>query len=174
MERFAAGHVPGSLSIALRPQFAVWLGWLVGRHRDVVLVADDETDLDRAVAEARGVGVERLVDVLDVADWSAAGRPLAELPLRTAETAAGAARRPLDVRQTAEHEATAVPGAVHVELGVLADTPPGDEPLIAHCGHGERAVTGASLLARDGYDVAAFAGSPDELTAALDAPASPA
>ena len=31
VEAFAAGHVSGSLSIPLRPKFASWLGWLVGR-----------------------------------------------------------------------------------------------------------------------------------------------
>lgn len=28
VERFAAGHLPGALSIELRPQFQSWLGWL--------------------------------------------------------------------------------------------------------------------------------------------------
>jgi len=26
---FAAGHIPGAVSIALRDQFATWLGWLI-------------------------------------------------------------------------------------------------------------------------------------------------
>ena len=26
---FAAGHIPGAVSIPLRGQFATWLGWLV-------------------------------------------------------------------------------------------------------------------------------------------------
>ena len=30
---FAAGHVPGAISIPLRPVFATWLGWLVARGR---------------------------------------------------------------------------------------------------------------------------------------------
>jgi hydroxyacylglutathione hydrolase len=29
----AAGHIPGALSIALRPAFASWLGWLVDATR---------------------------------------------------------------------------------------------------------------------------------------------
>ena len=26
---FAAGHIPGAVSIPLRDQFATWLGWLI-------------------------------------------------------------------------------------------------------------------------------------------------
>ena len=29
LDAYAAGHIPGSLAIALRPVFATWLGWLV-------------------------------------------------------------------------------------------------------------------------------------------------
>ncbi|HKO86732.1 MAG TPA: MBL fold metallo-hydrolase, partial [Actinomycetota bacterium] len=37
---FAAGHIPGTLSIALRPAFASWLGWLLDDTRPVVFVLD--------------------------------------------------------------------------------------------------------------------------------------
>jgi len=33
MAAYAAGHIPGSLSIALRPAFASWLGWVVSPDR---------------------------------------------------------------------------------------------------------------------------------------------
>jgi hydroxyacylglutathione hydrolase len=35
---FAAGHIPGALSIALRPAFATWLGWLVTQDRPLLFV----------------------------------------------------------------------------------------------------------------------------------------
>jgi glyoxylase-like metal-dependent hydrolase (beta-lactamase superfamily II) len=35
-EGFAAGHVPGSISIELRPQFASWLGWVAHDDRPLV------------------------------------------------------------------------------------------------------------------------------------------
>ncbi|MEO6144970.1 MAG: MBL fold metallo-hydrolase, partial [Dermatophilaceae bacterium] len=35
---FAAAHVPGSLSIPLRPAFATWLGWLVPADKPLVIV----------------------------------------------------------------------------------------------------------------------------------------
>jgi rhodanese-related sulfurtransferase len=56
-----------------------------------------------------------------------------------------------------------------VELGALGADPSRapDGPLLVHCGHGERALTGASLLARAGRtDVRVLRGGPDELRAA--------
>ena len=59
---------------------------------------------------------------------------------------------PLDVRQANEWATGHIPGARHVELGrVTASTgaiPAG--PLTIYCGHGERAMTAASLLEGQG------------------------
>ena len=41
---FAAGHIPGALSIALRPAFASWLGWLLDDTQPLVFVLDDDQD----------------------------------------------------------------------------------------------------------------------------------
>ena len=69
---------------------------------------------------------------------------------------------------THEHIAYAaghVPGADHIELGALAtraETLP-DEPLVVMCGHGERAMGAASLLARAGHhDVTVLDGGPQD------------
>jgi rhodanese-related sulfurtransferase len=62
-----------------------------------------------------------------------------------------------------------VPGAEHVELGALASAldalPPG--PLTAMCGHGERAMTAASILEQAGrHDVCVLAGGASDWAAA--------
>src|SRR4029077_8157732 len=60
--------------------------------------------------------------------------------------------RPLDVRQASEGAGGHIPGAQHLELrrGITAAAaiPPG--PLTIYCGHGERAMTAASLLEGQG------------------------
>src|SRR6266542_4044843 len=85
--------------------------------------------------------------------WGATPPPVARTPLVGLDGAEG--RRVLDVRQDAEFAAGHIPGAAHVELGALtdpADLPAG--PLAVICGHGERAMTAASLLQRAGrHDV---------------------
>ncbi|MEX2503868.1 MAG: rhodanese-like domain-containing protein, partial [Egicoccus sp.] len=169
--RFAAGHVPGSLSNPWREQFATWLGWLVDRTRPVVFVADDTVDRRDLVWAALTVGFEHLAGELagGVDAWQGAGRPSATTPLVPASGTQG--RQVLDIRQQAEFAAGHVPGALHVELGALAETTSGvpDTALLVHCGHGERAMSAASLLQRAGHDdVAVLAGGPDALREPAD------
>ncbi|HEX6676661.1 MAG TPA: MBL fold metallo-hydrolase [Actinomycetes bacterium] len=154
-EAFAAGHPAGALSVALRPQFATWLGWLVEPERPLLFVLDDDQDRAELVRQCRGIGHERLLGELDggMAAWRAAGLPEGRVELVGPERAA---EQPLlDVRQASEVAGGRVPGALAVELGALGragaaapDLPPG--PLTVMCSHGNRAMTGASLLARAG------------------------
>lgn len=166
IDRFAVAHVPGSLSIPWRTQFATWLGWLVRRDQPVVFVADDTVDRDDLVWAAYNVGYERLAGELagGIDAWESARRDVARTPLVAAEDADG--RQVVDIRQRNEFTSGHVPGAVHVELGSLTDEVDAvpDEPVLVHCGHGERAMSAASLLERSGHrNVAVLAGGPDEL-----------
>jgi glyoxylase-like metal-dependent hydrolase (beta-lactamase superfamily II)/rhodanese-related sulfurtransferase len=170
---FAAGHVPGSLSNTLRPAFATWLGWLVDDDRPLLVVRDPDQDPAEILGQAAKVGYDRVVGELTggVRAWTDAGHPAPRLPMLGAEQLAD--RQVLDVRQDAEFAAGHVPGALHVELGELAgraaSVPAG--PTVVMCGHGERAMTGASLLARAGHrGLAVLDGGPDEWTAATGRP----
>lgn len=166
IEPYAEGHVPGSLSIPWRGQFATWLGWLVPRDQPVVLVADDTVGRTDLVWAAHTVGHELLAGELagGVDAWRAAGRPTTTTPLVGAGDADS--RRVVDIRQRNEFATGHAPDALHVELGDLTGTPDAvpDEPVLLHCGHGERAMSAASLLERAGHrDLAVLAGGPDEL-----------
>ncbi len=155
VDAFAAGHIAGSLCIQLRDQFAVWLGWLVGRDKPLVFVVDDDQDRDQLVSQCLSVGYERLAGELagGVAAWQAAGRPLGVTPLVDVDDLEEG-RRILDVRQDSEWAAGHMPDAAHVELGALPararDLPPG--PMSVHCEHGQRSMTAASVLERAGRD----------------------
>ncbi|WP_370409592.1 rhodanese-like domain-containing protein [Streptomyces fradiae] len=165
---YAAGHIPGSLSIPLRGQFATWLGWLLPDTAPLVFVTADGQDLSEIVWQSYKIGYERLAGRLDggLPAWAAAGHPLTSTVF---VTAARTDRRPyVDVRQESEFAAGYVPGAVNIELGGLArgaaDAPEG---AIVACGHGERAMTAASLLERAGHtDVAVLDGGPADYAAA--------
>jgi glyoxylase-like metal-dependent hydrolase (beta-lactamase superfamily II) len=56
IEQYARGHIPGSLSIALRPVFASWLGWLVDRDRPLLFVLAPDQDRRELVRQAVGIG----------------------------------------------------------------------------------------------------------------------
>jgi hydroxyacylglutathione hydrolase len=169
---FAAGHVPGALSIPLRRAFATWLGWLLPAQQQIVVLRNLNQDPDEIVWQAAKIGYDHVENELrgGIDGWAAAGLPVSTIRLVEPDGIAGL--RPLDVRLDSEFIAGHVPGAAHIELGDLAerldDLPAG--PLAVMCGHGERAMTAASVLERAGRrDLIAVAGGPSEWAAASDA-----
>ena len=162
---FGAGHVPGSVSIPLRPVFATWLGWLVDADTPVVVVRNADQDPAEILWQARKVGYDQLAGELHggVDSWRAAGEPTTSIPVVTpAEVGSTAV---LDIRQDNEFDAGHVPGAWHIELGALSakvdELPAG--PTVVMCGHSERAMGAASLLARAGRrDVSVLDGGPQD------------
>jgi hydroxyacylglutathione hydrolase len=166
---FAAGHIPEALSIALRPAFASWLGWLVDDTRPLVFVLDEDQDRGELARQCRTIGYDQLVGELagGMAAWRAAGLPQAQLPLVEAEQLGDQPALVLDVRQVSEVTDGHLPGALAIELGALAgdrlpaELPEG--PVTVMCGHGERAMTAASLLVRAGHmDLRVALGGPKE------------
>ena len=164
---FAAGHVTGSLTLPLRDAFATWLGWLVPPDRPLVLLRGEDQDPAEVAWQAAKVGYDTVVGpvVGELAGglWAAvaAGLPTSRTPLVTPRDVTD--QQVVDVRQATEFAAGHLPGARHVELGSLtaAGVPAG--PLVVMCGHSERAMTAASVLARDGRrDVAVLSGGPGE------------
>jgi glyoxylase-like metal-dependent hydrolase (beta-lactamase superfamily II)/rhodanese-related sulfurtransferase len=163
---FAAGHVPGSLSVQHRSVFASWFGWLVPLDRPVVFILDAATDRADLVRQCLAIGHDTVLGELygGIDAWTAAGLPLEGIPLITADAVAGTV---LDIRQDNEWDAGHLPGAVHIELGRLAEATVPAGPLTVMCGHGERAMSGASLLTFAGHrEVSVLAGGPDDWRAA--------
>jgi rhodanese-related sulfurtransferase len=100
--------------------------------------------------------------------WRDAGLPTESTPLVDAR---GVRAAVLDIRQLHEWNAGHVPGAVHIELGVLAQASVPDGPVTVMCGHGERAMTGASILQARGHrPVSVLAGGPADWSAATGTP----
>jgi hydroxyacylglutathione hydrolase len=146
---FAAGHIPGALSIPLRPQFVSWLGWLLEPGTPFVVVRNADQDLAEVTWQALKIGFNQPAGELagGMASWD---RPTVATPLVRASEIGGTAV--LDVRQLSEFDAGHIPGATHIELGDLAsriaDVPP--RPMVVMCSHGQRAMTAASILQRTG------------------------
>jgi hydroxyacylglutathione hydrolase len=153
---FAAGHIPGALSIALRPAFASWLGWLVDDTGPLVFVLDEDQDRGELARQCRTIGYDHLLGELagGMAAWRATGLPEVRLPLVEAGQVDHRHGVVLDVRQASEVASGHLPGALTVELGALAgDRLPAqlpEGPVTIVCSHGQRAMTAASLLERAG------------------------
>jgi hydroxyacylglutathione hydrolase len=157
-EDFAAGHLPRSLSIPLRPAFGTWLGWLADPDRPLVFVRHGDQDPEEIIWQCLKIGYEHLVGELTggVAAWQAAGESVARNDTVRAEALGD--WTVLDIRQDDEFADGHIPGALHRELGTVAgdaaSLPP--QPLAVMCAHGERAATAASVLERAGRPGAAI------------------
>ncbi|MEV6324957.1 MBL fold metallo-hydrolase [Nocardia sp. NPDC051787] len=162
---FAARHIPGALAITLRPVFATWLGWLADAKRPVVIVRDPAQNPDDIAWEAAKVGFDTLAGELHggMTAWTG---PVDTDALNLLDADQFSALTPaivLDIRQHGEFTAGHVPGARNIELGTLAENlvqiPAG--PVVVMCGHGERAMTAASILQRAGHsDIQVLEGGP--------------
>lgn len=167
---FAAGHIPGSLSNTLRPVFASWLGWLVEADRQLVFIVDNDQDRADLVRQCLDVGHEHLVGELmgGIDAWIGAGRAVVSIPFVDVADMDGSV---IDVRQANEFAAGHVPGARNIELGRIATAEVVDGRVTVMCGHGERAMTGASLLtARGHHDIVVLDGGPDTWSSATGRP----
>lgn len=151
-EAFAQSHIPGAVSIELRDAFATWLGWLADPARPIVFVRDPDQDPDEIIWQALKIGLDTIAGELagGMVAWRSAGQPVSAIPLVGVDAFGGAGV--LDIRQGDEFAGGHVPGATHVELGELTEKfeslPAG--PVVVMCGHGERAMTAASLLEQRG------------------------
>jgi hydroxyacylglutathione hydrolase len=168
----AAGHLPGAVAIPLRAQFATWLGWLLDPAVPIVIVRNPDQQPADILWPALNIGYDNVIGELagGVGAWLAAGGALATTRLVQPGQVGGAV---LDIRQDSEYAAGHLPDSVHIELGALTgrvDAVP-EAPVTVMCGHGERAMTAASLLHRAGHrELAVLVGGADDWAKASDQP----
>jgi len=160
---YARGHIPGVYHVELRPAFASWVGWVVPFGTPVILVSETTEVHEYAVRQLIRIGYDELLGYLDggMDAWKQAGLPIESVPVLTMRevrqrlvNAPGEHLVVVDVRQAHEWATGHVPQAELVEAGALprADLHlPHDRLLAIHCGHGQRAATGLSVLEHRGY-----------------------
>ncbi|MGA3038208.1 MAG: rhodanese-like domain-containing protein [Vulcanimicrobiaceae bacterium] len=159
-DAYGAGHVPGSISISLDGQFAVWAGTVVGLENDVIIVAEDEERVHESQMRLTRVGIDRATAYLSggVEAWKAANMPVAQIAVLDPCEFATAIAQPnvqvVDVRRPAEWSSGHLPFAVHMPLnrlmGTMRELDP-KRPIALHCKSGYRSSIAASLLEREGF-----------------------
>ena len=159
-EEFAAGHVPGSVNIALSGQFASWAGTVLGLTAHPVLIAASAEQVEEARLRMARVGIEALDGYLQggLAAWKQAGLPVATLAqMNVAELDArlrSGKVQVLDVRREPEWEAAHIEGATWWPLDNFRVSPPEldhEVPIAVHCKGGYRSMIACSLLQRAGF-----------------------
>ena len=158
---YGAGHVPGSLNVALQGQFASWAGTLIPSDTSVVIVAEEPARVQEAATRLARVGIDSLGGYLDggIATWDAAALELRSVPqvsvqeLRAWREEGRPGLAVLDVRRPGEYEGGHVPGALSIPLDRLErELPriPKASPLAVICAGGYRSSAAVSLLERHG------------------------
>jgi glyoxylase-like metal-dependent hydrolase (beta-lactamase superfamily II)/rhodanese-related sulfurtransferase len=164
-DEYAAGHVPGSINIALAGQFASWAGGILGIHSKPVLIGDSDAQIEEARMRLARVGIEEFRGYLvgGITAWQKAGLPM----LMTAQISVhelshrlrDGSRRALDilildVRREGEWQAGHIAEAQWRPLDTFPQGLPVIDkarPVAVHCKSGYRSMIACGLLERAGH-----------------------
>jgi hydroxyacylglutathione hydrolase len=160
---FAAGHLPGSINIALSGQFASWAGGILGIHSKPVLIGESDAQIEEARMRLARVGIEELRGYLagGIAAWRKARLPV----LKTAQISPQELNQKLregslcavdvlDVRREGEWQTGHIAGVECRALDTFPHGLPamdGNRPVAVHCKSGFRSMIACSLLERAGH-----------------------
>jgi hydroxyacylglutathione hydrolase len=162
-EEFAAGHVPGSISIALSGQFASWAGGILGIRSRPVLIGDNDAQIEEARLRLARVGIEDLRGYLagGLTAWRNAGLPVITTPQISPHelnqklcSGSWDAIDILDVRREGEWQAGHIADVPCSALDSFAQRLPAidrERPVAVHCKSGYRSLIACSLLERAGH-----------------------
>lgn len=159
---FANGHLPRSMNIGLKGNYAPWSGNLIKPSDSLILVADGKDEIDEAVMRLARVGLENVAGYLDggIMAWAAAGLELETVPQISVDElyaqlyGDGRQLQIVDVRAPGEFASGHLPRAKNVPLPELQkrvhelDT---QQPLAVVCAGGYRSAAAASILRRHGF-----------------------
>jgi len=156
---FAAGFIPGTITIPLDKNFLNWCGALLGPKEELCLLGE-EIQVREATAALGLIGLDCRTgwfspNVLEL--WRARHGKLAAIDQLEAARWNESRREQqvvLDVRATTEYRAGHIPGATHIPLGRLPEAArqlPKESPLLVHCQGGVRSPIAFSLLVKMGF-----------------------
>ena len=156
LERFAAGHLLGSLAIALGDSFGTWVGWVLPYQAPLILVLDPDQDLDEAQRQLGRIGFDEIQGVIrDLSEWDLdlESHRVVGLSEFTHATEGGA--QVLDVRSPVDWAGGTIPGSTlayvpDVALATPVGLDQGREVWVA-CESGYRANLAASVLEVRGF-----------------------
>lgn len=161
-DAFAAQHVPNVWSIDMAANLPTFAGWVLPPDRDILLVADDVDQAEKARVWLRRVGLDRVIGYLHggMSAWAAKGLEIAQVNLISVEDlheqVTGEDRLVLvDVRTEQEYAERHIEGAVNIpapEMRTRYRELDPAQPTYLVCGGGLRSAMAASMLQQRGFE----------------------
>lgn len=157
---FAAGHIPGSLSV-WRNGIAAFAGWFFEYERPIIIVDDFNLVPDTVVRQLVRLGYDNVAGFLagGFSSWYRSAQETASFATCTVQELRERLRTEspfiLDVRDIRNFQSTGyLPDAHHVYVGELPhhiDEVPKNRPVVVTCDAGFKSSLAASYLAANGY-----------------------
>jgi hydroxyacylglutathione hydrolase len=158
-ETFDSGHITGALNLpAVGTGLGTRAGWVAGRERSIVIVAESEQTALWLAERLYAAGVWDLTAfaLADVGAWESAGIAVGCAPALSPQSLVPALRtgdiQLIDVRDQHEWLEGHVSGSTHLPLSELRDgrdpSVPNGPALAVACARGPRAALAASVLRR--------------------------
>ncbi|MDG4951474.1 MBL fold metallo-hydrolase [Weeksellaceae bacterium KMM 9724] len=157
---YSEGHIPKSIFIGLKGQFAPWVGALIKDVKQPILLVTEEGQEEEAVTRLARVGFDNVLGFLKGGfnAWKEAGKETDTVTSINAEEFAEIYKSEdipvFDVRKDGEFTSQHVEKAEHTPLSNLNDHLaqfPKEKTFYIHCQGGYRSMIAASILKSRGY-----------------------
>jgi hydroxyacylglutathione hydrolase len=156
-EKFAAGHIPGTLNIPRNRSFLNWCGALVPEDADFRLITEAESEeaVQLLFSDLAKIGLSPNRGYFGhkvFADWTSTHGELETVRQLDAAQLKNTADRNVqivDVRGPDEWRRGHLPGAIHIPLAALPDRigeVNANAPVVLHCKGGSRSAIATSFL----------------------------
>jgi glyoxylase-like metal-dependent hydrolase (beta-lactamase superfamily II)/rhodanese-related sulfurtransferase len=159
-QEFCKGHVPGSVNIGIDGSFAVWVGTLIEKLNQPILLVTTPGKEKETVTRLARVGYDNVLGFLagSIQAWLKDFNTCETIRSISAEEFAGVytsgKANVLDVRKDAEYRNGHLKGASNFPLDYINKIRPNlhkHKTYYIYCGAGYRSMTFISLLKMEGY-----------------------
>ena len=159
-EEFAKAFIPGSVNIGLNGSFASWVGTIIPKIDQKILLITDEGKQDEAILRMARVGYDSCIGYLQggIAAWTNAGFTTDTIQSVTAEEYHKqydiVNNKILDVRKESEYNTEHIIGTQNVPLDYVQnrlEEVNAKKTTYVHCAAGYRSMIFISLLRKKGF-----------------------
>ena len=151
---YGAGHVPNSINIGLGGQFASWAGTMIPIGTPIAVVANTQQQVDEAFMRLARVGHETVKGYILFGNYDGDTGKVEQVSVQDVSGLPSDSVQFVDVRRSAEYDATHAPHAINLPLDKLpkeVDQLDPEKPTYVICQGGYRSSLGTSILENAGF-----------------------